>query len=127
MTAATHVEEALAKHGLDLQDELMLILIIEELVRLDMKFKKEWIKANEASIASQRINHRCPKVNWVIEDFISGRYYTVPSTLIKCQTQQEIMDFVRCDSVTGKKFDVAAPRCHPVTSQKLQSNEKINE
>jgi len=110
MTAAKNVEETLTRFDIVMQDELYMILIVEELIRLDKLFKLEWIRQHSAGIAAQRINHKCPELEWVIEDFVTGRYYSVPALPIKSQTQHQILDFCRKDAMTTKEFDLAAPR-----------------
>lgn len=45
-----------------------------------------------------------------MEDFCTGRYYEVPSTLITEQTVEQVHDFKRRDAKTGHVFEFSAAR-----------------
>jgi hypothetical protein len=46
----------------------------------------------------------------MIEDFVSGRYFSVSHKPIKEQSKEEILSTIRTDTITGKQFDVGRER-----------------
>src|SRR5690242_11033855 len=86
MPAHTHVEQALQKHDLHLNPNYFSLLVLEELLRLDEKNKKNWLSVNRQKLTQRRLDHTIPSIEFVVEDFVSGRYYKVPAKGILDQT-----------------------------------------
>jgi len=100
------VEEAIAEHKLEIDENHKRHLIIEELTRLDRVAKTRYVEENRAMIAERRLSSILPSLDWMIEDLVTGRYFIVKDTPIKEQTPAEMMSLQRIDSKTHKTFQL---------------------
>jgi len=109
MTAYKNVEKTLEKHGItDINEEILKVIVVEELTRLDRDFKTKFIQTKSSVIESKRIDNCVPSIEWMVEDFFTGRYYKFPPKKIAEQTKEQILSTARIDAITEKTFDIAA-------------------
>jgi hypothetical protein len=108
MVAFNNVEEALSQEGIDLdvKNPFFQILVLEELIRLDRKSKLEWVAQNRKRVCERRLDGEMPSIEFLIEDFFTGRFFSVPDKFIKEQSKEEILNTERIDHFTFKRVPV---------------------
>lgn len=108
MTACHLVEQAIVKTKANLTRRHFNLLVVEELMRLDRTAKNAYITKHAKSIMSKRLDHNVPHVEYLIEDFETGRYFRIPEKHVLEQTKEELEDLKRTDAKTGVIHPFAA-------------------